>query len=137
MAASRLTVSPSALTLDAENLNRKNDELAQAYKDKSRKLLQTQELYDKLKRKAMLGQLQDAATDAAESQLHGAENEGEGPTRQAQTHSIYPSQADHSYGDSTTNNRFDRGIVASSYTRPYGTTRVESGWGRQPIPHGA
>ncbi|KAK6827683.1 hypothetical protein PG987_011024 [Apiospora arundinis] len=48
-------------------LREKNAELAQAYKDKNRKLLQTQELYDKLKRKAMLGQLQDAAEDAIDS----------------------------------------------------------------------
>ncbi|KAI2619239.1 hypothetical protein GGR54DRAFT_630786 [Hypoxylon sp. NC1633] len=49
----------------------KNDELTQAYKEKNRKLLQTQELYDKLKRKAMLGQIQDAAEDAIDSTLHG------------------------------------------------------------------
>ncbi|KAI0148233.1 hypothetical protein F4776DRAFT_660404 [Hypoxylon sp. NC0597] len=53
------------------NLRRKNDELAQAYKEKNRKLLQIQELYDKLKRKAMLGQIQDAAEDAIDSTLHG------------------------------------------------------------------
>ncbi|KAK7956015.1 uncharacterized protein PG986_005237 [Apiospora aurea] len=48
-------------------LHEKNAELAQAYKDKNRKLLQVQELYDKLKRKAMLGQIQDAAEDAIDS----------------------------------------------------------------------
>ncbi|KAK8042812.1 hypothetical protein PG994_013295 [Apiospora phragmitis] len=48
-------------------LRDKNAELAQAYKDKNRKLLQVQELYDKLKRKAMLGQIQDAAEDAIDS----------------------------------------------------------------------
>ncbi|KAI0380458.1 hypothetical protein F5Y04DRAFT_289435 [Hypomontagnella monticulosa] len=58
------------------NLRRKNDELVQAYKEKTRKLLQTQELYDKLKRKAMLGQMQDAAESAAESVLHGSPSSG-------------------------------------------------------------
>lgn len=62
----------AAVNLDQENLRRKNDELAQAYKEKSRKLSQTQELYDKLKRKAMLGQMQDAAEDAVDSTLQAA-----------------------------------------------------------------
>lgn len=64
------------MTVDQDNLRRKNDELVQAYKEKNRKLLQTQELYDKLKRKAMLGQMQDAAEDVAESVLHGSSSSG-------------------------------------------------------------
>ncbi|KAI0003162.1 hypothetical protein F4779DRAFT_634830 [Xylariaceae sp. FL0662B] len=60
-----------AMNMDQENIRRKNEELTQAYKEKNRKLLQTQELYDKLKRKAMLGQMQDAAEDAVDSTLHG------------------------------------------------------------------
>ncbi|KAI0889602.1 uncharacterized protein GGS22DRAFT_176883 [Annulohypoxylon maeteangense] len=58
--------------MDQDSLRRKNDELTQAYKEKNRKLLQIQELYDKLKRKAMLGQIQDAAEDAIDSTLHGS-----------------------------------------------------------------
>ncbi|KAK8105351.1 hypothetical protein PG999_008710 [Apiospora kogelbergensis] len=54
-------------TDEQKALREKNNELAQAYKEKTRKLLQTQELYDKLKRKAMMGQLQDAAEDAIDS----------------------------------------------------------------------
>ncbi len=57
--------------MDQESLRRKNEELTQAYKEKNRKFLQVQELYDKLKRKAMLGQMQDAAEDAVDSTLHG------------------------------------------------------------------
>ena len=64
------------MTVDQDSLRRKNDELVQAYKEKTRKLLQTQELYDKLKRKAMLGQMQDAAESAAESVLHGSPSSG-------------------------------------------------------------
>ncbi|KAK8060513.1 cyclin [Apiospora saccharicola] len=52
---------------EQKSLREKNTELAQAFKDKNRRLLQVQELYDKLKRKAMLGQIQDAAEDAIES----------------------------------------------------------------------
>jgi hypothetical protein len=61
-----------ALDMDLQNLRRKNDELVQALKDKNKKLLQTQELYDKLKRKAMMGQMQHAAEDAADSSLQAA-----------------------------------------------------------------
>ncbi|KAI1336042.1 cyclin B1 interacting protein-like protein 1 [Xylariaceae sp. FL0016] len=60
----------TSMDMDQENLRKKNEELALAFKDKNKKLLQTQELYDKLKRKAMLGQMQDAAEHAVDSQLH-------------------------------------------------------------------
>lgn len=59
-----------------DGLRRKNEELAQAYKEKSRKLLQTQELYDKVKRKAEMGQIQRAASDAVDSTLHYATQQG-------------------------------------------------------------
>jgi E3 ubiquitin-protein ligase CCNP1IP1 len=55
--------------MDRDEIRKKYDELLQTYREKNRKLLQTQELYDKLKRKAMLGQVQDAAEDAVESTL--------------------------------------------------------------------
>jgi E3 ubiquitin-protein ligase CCNP1IP1 len=58
------------MKLDQDELRKKHDDLAQAYREKNKKLLQTQELYDKLKRKAMLGQIQDAAEDAVDSTLH-------------------------------------------------------------------
>lgn len=59
------------MSLDHDSLRRKNEELTRAYKEKNRKLLQTQELYDKLKRKAMLGHIQDAASDAVDTTLQG------------------------------------------------------------------
>ncbi|GAW19982.1 hypothetical protein ANO14919_094760 [Xylariales sp. No.14919] len=55
--------------IDRDELRNKYEELLQTCKEKNKKLLQTQELYDKLKRKAMLGQVQDAAEDAVESTL--------------------------------------------------------------------
>ncbi|PNY24911.1 NEDD8-activating enzyme E1 regulatory subunit [Tolypocladium capitatum] len=54
---------------EQDGMRRKNEELAQAYRDKSRKLLQTQELYDKVKRKAEMGHIQRAASDAVDSTL--------------------------------------------------------------------
>ncbi|KAI0203860.1 hypothetical protein F4808DRAFT_476218 [Astrocystis sublimbata] len=55
---------------ERDEFRKKYEELIQTCKDKNKKLLQTQELYDRLKRKAMLGQVQDAAEDAVESTLH-------------------------------------------------------------------
>ncbi|KAI1103906.1 hypothetical protein F4804DRAFT_308854 [Jackrogersella minutella] len=60
----------TGMRMDQDSLHRKNEELTHAYKEKNRKLLQIQELYDKLKRKAMLGQIQDAAEDAIDSTLY-------------------------------------------------------------------
>ncbi len=60
------------MLLDQDNLRRKNEELAQAFRDKSRKQSQTQELYDKLKRRIMLGQVQDAASDAVDQTIHAS-----------------------------------------------------------------
>ncbi|KAK0388738.1 hypothetical protein NLU13_4981 [Sarocladium strictum] len=75
----------SGLMSEQEALRRKNDELVQAYKDKSRKLLQTQELYDKAKRKAEIGLIQQAASEAVDSTLKNAplanQRDGCGPVR--------------------------------------------------------
>lgn len=58
--------------VDQDNLRRKNEELTQVLREKSRKLLQTQELYDKLKRRAMLGQVQSAAHDAVDDTIQAS-----------------------------------------------------------------
>lgn len=63
------------MAAEQDELRKKNTELSQAYKEKSRKLLYSQELYDKLKRRLMLGQIQDAASDAVGATL----NPGLGP----------------------------------------------------------
>lgn len=52
--------------VDQEKLCRKHEDLQEAFRDKSRKHLQTQELYDKLKRRALLGQVQNAASSAVD-----------------------------------------------------------------------
>lgn len=77
------------MNIDHDSLRRKYEELAQAYKEKNRKLLQTQELYDKLKRKAMLGHIQDAASDAVDTTLQGASsNAGQQAERGVYEHQI-------------------------------------------------
>jgi E3 ubiquitin-protein ligase CCNP1IP1 len=60
------------MQVDQDNLRRRNEELTQVLREKSRKLLQTQELYDKLKRRAMLGQVQDAASDAVDDSIQAS-----------------------------------------------------------------
>jgi hypothetical protein len=58
--------------VDQNNLRKKHDELQHAFREKNRKYLQTQELYDKLKRRAMLGQVQNAATDAVDNTIQAS-----------------------------------------------------------------
>ena len=60
------------MQVDQDSLRRKNEELLQAFREKSRKHLQTQELYDKLKRRAMLGQVQNAASDAVDHTIQAS-----------------------------------------------------------------
>jgi E3 ubiquitin-protein ligase CCNP1IP1 len=55
------------MTQARDDLQRKNDELAGAYQDKSRKLFQTQELYNKVKKRAELSQIERAAIDAVDN----------------------------------------------------------------------
>lgn len=60
------------MQIDQDTLRRKNEELTLALREKNRKLLQTQELYDKLKRRSMLGQVQDAASDAVDDTVQAS-----------------------------------------------------------------
>jgi E3 ubiquitin-protein ligase CCNP1IP1 len=67
-----LLICAADMQVDQDSLRRKNEELIQALREKSRKHLQTQELYDKLKRRAMLGQVQNAASDAVEQNIQAS-----------------------------------------------------------------
>jgi E3 ubiquitin-protein ligase CCNP1IP1 len=60
------------MEVDQDSLRRKNEELVQAYQEKNRKFLRAQELYDKMKRQAMLGQVQEAALDAADHTIQAS-----------------------------------------------------------------
>ncbi|RSM07961.1 hypothetical protein CEP52_004932 [Fusarium oligoseptatum] len=75
----------TGMAAEQDALQRKNDEIGQALKEKSRKVLQLQELYDKVKRKAELGQIQKAASDAVEITLEASQLnqglEGDDPTQ--------------------------------------------------------
>lgn len=75
------------MSVDHENIRRKHEELTQAFREKNRKLLQTQELYDRLKRRDMLGQVQNAASDAVDHTIQASvdasryANRGENPNQ--------------------------------------------------------
>ena len=60
------------LTVEYDRLKSKNDELALILRDTKRRHLQTKELYHKLKQKAMLGQMQEAGSDAVASSIEAA-----------------------------------------------------------------
>ncbi|KAG4429437.1 hypothetical protein IFR05_015078 [Cadophora sp. M221] len=60
------------LQVEQSNLQRKNEEITIALREKTRKNLQTQELYDKLKRRAMLGQVQDAASNEVDNTIQAS-----------------------------------------------------------------
>lgn len=111
-----LSLADSAgMKLDHNDLQKKHDELTHAFKEKNRKLLQTQELYDKLKRKAMLGQMQNAAEDAVDSTLHATSAGFAGFMDSNQTHSPYQEQ-DTSYGQNQSHNTLgEQPRVTTSY----------------------
>ncbi|KAH8150617.1 uncharacterized protein LAJ45_05313 [Morchella importuna] len=53
----------AAMTIAEEELRRKNHELMEGWREKGRKLAQTQELYDKLKRRTLISQVRNAASE--------------------------------------------------------------------------
>lgn len=119
------------MTVDQDNLRRKNEELTQAYKEKNRKLLQTQELYDKLKRKAMLGQIQDAASDAVDTTLQNAAASGTSYADQIESQGLYEHQMETPYRGARYSDRADhQGPVANIPRAPVPDIR-EDAWARQ------
>lgn len=60
------------LQIEKDSLRNKNEELSQAFREKSRKHLQIQEMFDKMKRRSMLGHVQNAASDAVEHSIQAS-----------------------------------------------------------------
>jgi hypothetical protein len=79
----------SSLTTDQKNLQRKNEEIAAVIKEKNKRLLRTQELYDKLKRRTMLGQIQEAASDVVRTNIDVANATGTTLTKQFSRPGVY------------------------------------------------
>jgi E3 ubiquitin-protein ligase CCNP1IP1 len=57
-----LTYKPG-LTIDSRSLHQKNSELVEMYREKSKKHAQTQHLYDTLKKRILMSQVETAASD--------------------------------------------------------------------------
>jgi hypothetical protein len=66
-----LSLEKDAMT-DLNNAQKKNHELAQSLHAKSKQQAHTQELYDKLKRRDQMSQVQNAATDAVDQTIQGS-----------------------------------------------------------------
>ena len=67
-------VSEIGMQIDQDKLKAENSNLAAAYREKSRKHQQTQELYDRLKRKEMTAVTQSAAYDSVDDVIQSASN---------------------------------------------------------------
>jgi E3 ubiquitin-protein ligase CCNP1IP1 len=78
-----------AMSADQDALRRKNEELGQSLRDKNRKLLQTQELYDKMKRRGMLDQVQNAASNAVDDTIQATVTGG-GSANSDNGHNLRP-----------------------------------------------
>ncbi|KAI9686254.1 MAG: hypothetical protein M1822_003910 [Bathelium mastoideum] len=59
-----------SMQIEQKNLEQKNHELMEAYKDKSRNQQQVQKLYQSLKAQVMASQVASAASDDAENAIH-------------------------------------------------------------------
>lgn len=118
------------MSLDQEALRRKNDELSFAYKEKNRKLLQTQELYDKLKRKAMLGHIQEAACDAVDTTLHGGPALGSHSLDHAENQPHYEQQYGAPYGASQYADGFHQQAAVPAQTRMAPPDIPNAAWAR-------
>lgn len=71
--------------IDQEKLKMENANLVQAFRDKSRKHQQTQELYDRLKRKEMTAATQSAAFESVDEVLQSATSR-QMPTNTSNSH---------------------------------------------------
>ncbi|TGZ80811.1 hypothetical protein EX30DRAFT_307066 [Ascodesmis nigricans] len=70
----RLTEKVRVMEVAEEELKRKNHELLEGWREKGRKLAQTQELYDKLKRRTLISQVRTAADENLNQVLHHSSN---------------------------------------------------------------
>lgn len=71
MQAALWLIGGADLQIDREKLQSENTSLVAAFREKSRKHQQTQELYDRLKRKEMTAATQSAAFDSVDEVLGG------------------------------------------------------------------
>jgi E3 ubiquitin-protein ligase CCNP1IP1 len=122
------------LVVCQENLRQRNEELGQELREKNRKHKQTQELYDKLKHRDMLDQVQNAASDAIDHSIQ-ASTAGhrflEGPNLGRPQHlPLFPDQQ----GNKTQlSSHSIEGFVVPSMPPPIARVGPSDGWNPQKI----
>ena len=73
-----------ALSVEQKSLQQRYDELVTVYKDKSKKHAQTQQLYDMLKKKVLMKQVETAASDDVTHTLQSINTQQRPATYQSQ-----------------------------------------------------
>ncbi|KAK6224749.1 E3 ubiquitin-protein ligase CCNB1IP1 [Colletotrichum tabaci] len=120
-----------ALSDDCDDVRRKHEELAHAYQDKCRKLTQVQELYDRVKRKAELGQMEAAAVDAVASTLQfGTRVPEYNKNESAARLNIYEQQTDPAHRVPPYATRTDLQYQSAHANGGSGTFRGDMAWSR-------
>ncbi|CAH0025536.1 unnamed protein product [Clonostachys rhizophaga] len=114
-----------------EFLQQKNEDLARMHKDKCRKLLQTQEAHDKEKRKIELGQLQQAASAAVDSDL---QNTGRIPPQivDGALQDRGPRKVQNHPGGLSSGHGYES-IASMNSSLPRATHRGHGGWDKQSL----
>ena len=118
------------MQIDTERLKSENTNLVAAFREKNRKHQQTQELYDRLKRKEMTAATRSAAFESADQVL------GNGPNRQGQrvnsqhSSAIPRSEAQHEFQPLAV----DRNGVEQAHTHQRGGSNNSPGSGEMMPP---
>ncbi|KAL8339199.1 hypothetical protein RB601_005913 [Gaeumannomyces tritici] len=86
-----------SLKAERDSVRQKSEGLATMLKEKTKKLMQSQELYAGLKRRARLDQLHDAASEAADLGLDRAAVTGPAPLASRTLSAFYPKQTEPGY----------------------------------------
>lgn len=94
----KLTNSQTVMQIDQDKLKTENTNLVAVFREKSRKHQQTQELYDRLKRKEMTAATQSAAFNSVDEVLGSiSSRSGQDPNQLYQSTSRLPGQQDFSH----------------------------------------
>ena len=103
-----------ALSVDQKSIQQRYDELATVYKDKSRKHAQTQQLYDMLKKKVLMKQVETAASDSVTHTLQTINTQQRPATYQNQSYGHGIS----SQKTASENNQFEELAIPQRHKQP-------------------
>lgn len=117
-------------------MRRRFDDLAKAYKEKSRLLSEAQERYDRIKRKAELGQMQAAANSEIDAQL-GVSSLGVVSPQRMLGQGFYEQQASTGINSTRQHTFATHGSPGgSSHQRGYAMfPNMDMAWRGQNVPH--